>query len=517
MGNTGRGQGSDHYGLTLSFCIIALFFFPSLTGQSALPDIEVSVSSRNRTINHVLDEITFQTGYHFTFDAGLISGKKRVQWSASSLPLKDALDSLFRNPQFNYKVIDRNFVIYEENEAPPNLIHEEIDRVMVKGIVVDSRSKKGLAYATIGLDGSSLGSICNQDGEFTFKIPGSLSDPVLIISYMGYKREFVPVIYPIDEEIVVLLEKEMIPLQEVIIRYADPKKLLMETLSRIPDNYMDDHSTMTAFYRESVTRNEHCLTYLEAVLDVAKTPYNKYTTSDKVRIRKGRKVTDVTSKDTLLIKLRSGIFTSLSLDVVKNRPDFLDVEFMEKYDLKFIDMMTYRDRLVYVISFQQKSNIPYMLFRGQLYLDHENMALLAADFEYNPLLIQEEPELFVVSRSPSIRIKPTQAKYHVDYREWKGQYYLSQIRGEVEMKARKRRQWMGAKYRISLEMAITDVIPGQRLRIAPSERVNPHRVLSDEIFEFDPLFWGIYNVIRPEASLVESIQRIEENLKGMSE
>ena len=179
-----------------------------------------------------------------------------------------------------------------------------------------------------------------------------------------------------------LLDKETISLQEVIIRYTDPEMILREALNRISKNYLDDHSTMTAFYRESVKRDDHCMIYSEAVLDVAKGPYSNYSQNDRVKIRKARKITDVTSEDTVLVKLRSGIYTSLSLDVIKNRPDFLADDLLDWYDLEFTDLMTFGDRLVYVISFQQKSNISDLLFRGQLYLDQENLAFLAADFEF---------------------------------------------------------------------------------------------------------------------------------------
>jgi hypothetical protein len=287
-------------------------------------------------------------------------------------------------------------------------------------------------------------------------------------------------------------------------------------MNRIPDNYLDDHATMTAFYRESVKRNDHCMVYSEAVLDIAKAPYSATIISDEVRIRKGRKITDVNSEDTVMIKLRSGISTSLDLDVIKNRPDFLVPDFMDRYNLEFTDLIAYGERLVYVISFKQKSSIPELLFRGQLYLDQESLALLAADFEFNPDLIHKEPGLFLVSRSANIRIRPQKAHYHVDYREVQGRYHVSQVRAEVEMKIRRKRRWMGARYLISIEMAITDVIPGQRLRIDPSERVRPNVVLSDEPFKFDPLFWGIYNTIEPEASLMESIQRLEQNLQEMN-
>jgi hypothetical protein len=493
------------------FLWLNLFPEPVLA-QDSIPMVRVSVAQGTKSINQVLDEITLQTGFLFTYNADLIKGGEIVKFGGKDLLLRDALDSLLHNPRLGYRFIDRNIVIFQRNAAPPSPLLLEIDRSLIQGRTVDGPSGKPLAYATIALFGTSLGSITNQDGEFSFKIPGSIPDPILVVSYMGYKRQYIPVEYPIHERLEIALERETIPLQEVIIRFSDPVLLVEEALKRIPENYLNDYSTMTAFYRESVKRNEHCMIYTEAVLDVSKSPYATPLTTDAVRIRKGRKITDVTSEDTIMVKLRSGISTSLDLDVVKNRPDFLSPDFLERYDLEFTDLMAYGDRLVYVISFQQKSSIPDLLFKGRLYLDQERLVLLAADFEFNPELIQKEPGFFLVSKSPSIRIKPVKAAYHVDYRDLEGRYYISQVRAEVELKVRKKRKWVGARYLISIEMAITDVIPGQRLRIDPSERVRPNVVLADEPFEFDPLFWGIYNTIEPEASLMESIQRLKENL-----
>ena len=503
--------------LVLPLQIVILFVSITLAGQDSIPDVHVTLSAKNRTINQVLDEITLQTGYYFTYNAALISGKDKVRFQVTDMPLEEALDQLLRNPRFAYRVISRNIVIYQKNDKPPSPLVPEIDRSILKGRVVDGRSDKPLAYATIALYGTPLGSITNQTGGFSFKIPPDLADPMIMVSYLGYKNMFIPVSYPVDQEMTIRLEKETIPLQEVIIRFADPELLLREAMNRIPSNYLQDHSTMTAYYRESVKRNDRCMVYSEALLDVAKGPYKPLSSGDQVRIRKGRKITDLSTEDTVVIKLRSGIYTSLSLDVVKNRPNFLTEDFLDRYDLDFTDMMTYGDRLVYVISFQQKSHIADLMFRGRIYLDQEHLAIVAADFEFNPELIHKEPGLFLVSRSPRIRIRPILARYHVDYRVMEGIYHLSQVRSLVEMKVRKRRQWIGARYRISIEMAITDVNPDQRLRINVADRVKPNTVLSDQPFEFDPLFWGIYNTIEPEATLMESLQRIEHNLQEINE
>ena len=517
MGNRPRGYLSGHLWPTLLLSILSLLISFPVHSQESLPPVLLTISSRNQTINQVLDEITLQTGYHFTYDASIINGRQKVQFRVTDLLLKKALDSLLSDPQLDYRSIEKNIVIYRKNVIAPTPISNTIDRAFLKGRVVDKRSGKPLPYATIALLETSLGSISNQQGEFSFKLPLDLPDPMMVVSYMGYRNMVLPVTYPVEEELEIGMEKELVPLQEVIIRYTDPVKLLQEAIQRIPENYLDEHSTMTAFYRESVKRNEHCMVYSEAVLDVAKVPYSSLISNDHVSIVKRRKISDVSAEDTILIKLRSGISTSMSLDLIKNRPDFLVEDFHTRYNLEFTDMMTYGDRLVYVIGFQQKKEIHDLLFKGQIYLDQETLAVLAADFEFNPDLLHKEPGLFLVSRSPKIHIRPVMAKYHVDYRSIQNRYYVSQVRAEVEMKVRKRKKWISSRYKISIEMAITDLIPNQRLRINPADRVSRNIVLADEPFQFDPMFWGIHNTIEPEASLLESIRKLEHSSQEIFE
>jgi hypothetical protein len=415
-----RVSGTGLYWLAITLLFILFHIGPRIHGQDPLSTVEITLTGKENTIQQVLERISLQTGYLFTYDADLINGKRQVEIRLDGIPMREALDSILQDPQLDYRVIDRNIVIYQKNDTSPSPLIQEIDRSIIQGTIVDDRSGKPLSFATIALYGTSLGTITNLEGEFSFKIPAEHSDPILVISYMGYQQKLLPVSYPVNEQMTIPLEREMVPLQEVIIRFTDPALLLNEALQRIADNYLDDFATMTAFYRESVKRNNHFMIYSEAVLDVAKAPYTPGINADAVRIRKGRKITDVTSEDTILVKLRSGIHTSLDLDVIKNRPDFLQPDFQERYDLEFSDLVGYANRLVYVISFKQKSTIPYPLFQGQLFLDQESLALIAADFEFNPDLLHKEPGLFLVSKSPSIRIRPFIAKYHVEYREVKG-------------------------------------------------------------------------------------------------
>jgi len=301
----------------------------------------------------------------------------------------------------------------------------------------------------------------------------------------------------------------LIPIQEVIIRFADPVALLAEAINRIPVNYLDEPAAMTTYYRESVRRDKHYMSLTEAILDIAKSPYTNTTKKDQVRIHKGRKISDISSSDTVLIKLHSGVYASLDLDIIKERPNFLQENFHEFYKMEYTDLASMGNRLVYVISFKPREALDGLFFQGMLYLDQETLANLEADFEYPHELIQNEPEMFLVNRSPRVNIRPLKAEYHVEYRQTGGSFHISQVRANLEMKVKKRRKWMGSKYIIGIEMAVTGIEPGVNRTFSRNERLKHNVILSDEPFEFDPLFWGIYNTIEPEMSLQESILRMK--------
>lgn len=492
-------------------------FLEAEAQDRSVPPVHITLAEKNRSIQQTLEEISLQSGFQFTYDANLVKGSEKIRFGVEELELQECLDSLLRNPELAYRVIGRNIVIYRINRLAPVPISDSIQRSILRGRVVDGRTGKALPFATLALHGTNRGGITNQEGGFSFKIPITLGDPLLVVSYMGYKNRMVPLTYPLDEDLIIEMERQLLPLQEVIIRHVDPERLLNEAIKKIPANYADEHATMTAFYRESVRRNDHCMLYSEAVVDIAKTPYGSSLGTDQVRIRRGRKISDVHNEDTVLIKLRSGLHSSLSLDVVKQRTDFLQADFAEHYILEFVDIMTYGDRLVYVISFHQRPHINDLLFTGKLYIDNLSLAIIAADFEFNPELIQRYPEVFLVSSSPRIRIRPLYARYHVDYQGEEGQYHLGQVRAEMALKIRRRRHWAASRYNLSLEMAVTHNKPGERLRIPNNERVRDNMVLSDTNFPFDPLFWGVYNIIEPEATLMESISRLESQLRSSDE
>lgn len=170
----------------------------------------------------------------------------------------------------------------------------------------------------------------------------------------------------------------------------------------------------------------------EAVFKIYKSAYKPNPAPDQVKLLKMRRIISQQEKDTIIARMKSGINASLSLDLIKELPDFLLTdEKIESYMYASSDIAVIDDRLAHVIYFEQKGNINSALYRGELYIDTENNTLLRAHFEINPKYIKQATEMLVEKKSRNLKITPQKVIYTVTYKPYNGQYYINHVRGDL--------------------------------------------------------------------------------------
>jgi len=92
---------------------------------------------------------------------------------------------------------------------------------IIEGVVMDSNKKESLAFATIGIKGSTVGTASNSEGRFILSIPENFQDSILFCSYMGYKNFEIRV--SIAESMIrIEMERDVFTLDEVEIRPWQP-------------------------------------------------------------------------------------------------------------------------------------------------------------------------------------------------------------------------------------------------------------------------------------------------------
>lgn len=386
------------------------------------------------------------------------------------------------------------------------------------GKIVDKKTGNALAHATVCIKGTNIAVITNADGQFLLKLPKTIENPEMSVSYIGYKVKQISLLSFNDKEHKIELESAAVQLPVLSVTSRDAAELIRSMLGQKAKNYSDSSSVMTAFYRESIRKNRSYVSLAEAVAEINKQSYTS-ARPDAVRLFKSRKKTDYSRIDTLNFKLMGGPFNSLYLDVIKYTENMFTEDVFANYDFSF-DKATYIDKQpIFVVDFKQKKDVNAPLYYGKLYIDGETMALRSAVFDLNITDKDEAGRMFIMKKPFNARVYPVEAKYRIDYREKDGKWYYSYSRIELGLRISWKRRLFNTTYYSTVEMAITDFgHSAEKKSFTYKDRIKPTVIIADEATGFsDPEFWGEFNVIEPEKPIDAAIRKIQKQLEKEKE
>jgi hypothetical protein len=391
------------------------------------------------------------------------------------------------------------------------------DTLMYKayqGIVIDASTRKPVVFANVYLEGTSIGTVTNSEGEFILKIPKNVKQNIIGIAYLGYKNELIPLKNLESEKNEIILEPSPIPIEEVIIRTGDPVELLMAAISNIKNNYPNNPEQQIGFYRETIRQNRNYVAVAEAVLDVYKASYINDFDYDRVKIYKGRKNQDVKKMDTILFKFQGGPKTAFLLDMVKTPGNLLYEDMLEYYNFKLTGITRINDKESYIIEFDQKDNVDFPLYQGRIYLDIKSLAIAGVDFRFSDKGIDLASSELVRRKPVSMKLDVESGNYLVNYREMNGKWYLNHVRSELVFKCKWDKKLFSSKYTTMFEMAVTDRDPANVNKFKFKDSAKMSDVFADQVNYFaDEDFWGEYNYIKPDESIENAISRLNKRLK----
>ncbi len=386
-----------------------------------------------------------------------------------------------------------------------------------KGFIIDSQSNTPLASATIALANTNISTITNDEGKFLLKVPKNIENGKITVSFLGYKDKTIALSSFTEKKMKIRLDLSVTHLSEVSIDPRDPEALMRAVMKNRGANYLNDHTIMTAFYRETIKKRRTYVSLSEAVVDVYKNPYESGK-NDVMKLYRARKSTDYKKLDTLTLKLQGGPSSTLYIDVMKNPELLFTEDMLNTYTFSFDKSTKINDRLVYTLDFKQRPHIQDLLYYGKVYIDAETMALTKAIFSMNLKDKNEASKIFVRKKPRKSKVTPTVAKYNIDYREKNGKWYYGYGRIDLAFKVNWKKKLFNSKYKINIEMAVTDWkknIENESLK--PRERLKSSVVINDEASGFsDPTFWGEYNVIEPEKSIESAIKKIKKQLRKLN-
>ncbi|TAJ15773.1 carboxypeptidase-like regulatory domain-containing protein [Marinilabiliaceae bacterium JC017] len=386
-----------------------------------------------------------------------------------------------------------------------------------KGKVIDSENGQPLVFATLSIEGTNIASVTNSEGQFSLKVPENMTTKKILVSYIGYNNKVMPINELNPDKNKIKLEVLTVSLTEINVFPKDPYLLIQAVLNRRKENYMQDASLMTAFYRETIKKRRSYASLSEAVVQVYKQPYANER-DDAIRMFKGRKSADYNKLDTLLFKLQGGPYSTLMMDIMKNPYMIISYEMLDYYNFKIENVTRIDDRMIYVLGFEQKPHIKEPLYYGKLYIDTESMAITSASYNLNVEDKSEASRMFIKKKPAGARVYPTEAAYLINYREKDGKWYYGYSRGEITFKVKWKKRLFNTIYSTQIEMAVTDWEKTETKPFKGADRMKMNIVMTDTEMGFaDGDFWGSYNVIEPEKSIESAIKKIQKNLEKLQQ
>lgn len=391
----------------------------------------------------------------------------------------------------------------------------QVNFTQYSGEVIDSQSKDPLVFATLSLDGTNISTVTNTEGKFSLKVPKDIVDGNLTVSFLGYKTTVIALNLLKEDKNRIALEVLVTELPEVSLTAPkDAEGLVRETLKRKGENYFNESTVMTAFYRETIKKRRTNVSLSEAVVNIYKTPYSS-DRKDAMELYKARKSTDYSRLDTLALKLQGGPFNTLYVDVMKYPEYIFTDETISDYIFSFENSTRIDGHLIYVVNFKQRSDIEDPLYKGKLFIDAEKKILTSAVFSLNITDKDKAAALFVRKKPADVRVWPTDVAYRVDYREKNGKWYYGYSNVLLEFKVDWKHRFFNSTYTLTSEMAVTDWEKNlTQDKLTNREKIKTSMILSDEASGFsDPDFWGAYNIIEPEKSIQSAIKKIQRQLE----
>ncbi len=252
----------------------------------------------------------------------------------------------------------------------------------ISGKVFDSNTDEPLPFSSVYVDGTSIGTITNERGEFRLNIPAVISDDTLIVSHIGYKN-FQGVVDNLPEQLNVSMKEAIIDLDEVSVetQRLTAQEIFERVIEKISKNegYMTEDFRLDGFFREVHSSEGERTGVLECAVEI----YDDRVTKDfknvlipqfrKLYYRNENKDQFIETKEGhnhLLLILNGGINL---IPIGKKYKSSL-----WRIPLEIEKITYYNDRLVYVLHNKTSRREARMLVDVEDYSVYKNELIIKA-------------------------------------------------------------------------------------------------------------------------------------------
>ena len=217
--------------------ILILLFLYAHIGLAQTEKVEVNIQQSSISIAALIEAITEQTGYHFSYRSNLFDDDQKISFYAHHWNLDRTLKVFCEKTGLNYQLIEGQIVL-KQGDAPL-----QQKQYTLSGYVKDIQTGETLIGATLYLVGTSNGVVTNEFGYYALEVD---KGPLKIeATYLGYERKVIEKTIENDARVNISLGPGAIDLPNVIVdikndhqfkeKDLDHVNLSSETLQNMPE------------------------------------------------------------------------------------------------------------------------------------------------------------------------------------------------------------------------------------------------------------------------------------------
>ncbi len=310
--------------------------------------------------------------------------------------------------------------------------------ITIEAVVHDKDTKEPLPFTNVLIEGTSIGTITNEEGAFELNVSQKYSDKNVIFSFVGYKNTTVALQKFKKAGKVVYLATASTSLEEIVVKAKNKyKEFIDDAIVMSTSNYAQIPIYLETYYRELTKIDNNYTKFADAACSIRYSAYNNgydfqqskasymqfkrleyeikkvpfpepldlmADTKDQVKIvalRKSDNLQDYKimeqSKDLKAIdstdlkwvennEIGGGPLRLTGADKIKRKTDFFDPKLNNRYLYTYYGRSTYNNRPVYIISFAPKDSTDSKArYRGKITLDEKSKAIIS--YQYRPTLL----------------------------------------------------------------------------------------------------------------------------------
>lgn len=369
---------------------------------------------------------------------------------------------------------------------------------IITGTVTDTANRP-LPYASVRVKGTGSGTVANNAGKFSLQLLLVHSRDTVLISCMGYLEKQVAIKdIPVSGKLSIHLQQQVRDLQEVIVQPLNPLDLIREAIARIPVNYYNQPHISHGFYRIDTKKGEEHIMLSEAVFDIRNPGYSSGR-SNEFRLVKMRSVQDDQASHGIDLGIKpKGLY---AYDIVGDisESELLNKNGLKNHQFRFRGIITLQGRQAYHISFDQREGLRESLYKGNLYLEVNSMAIMAVRYTRSPRGIQYAKYGTAAERTilkmMGMDIDVQKDDMEITYQQYGDKWLLAGVRNDNTLNFKSNRAYYDFPADIRVDYIVTGVDTANIASFTAKETLGSNKFIEHQEDAVVKDFWKDYNII----------------------